>query len=79
MNTNKFVMNYNLARNQVRLQIGYVEAAFANVNKPITGAQAWWDVVLGTQKQCTSGQLMTLADLPIPPDQMITCAGWKLT
>ena len=52
MNTNQFVTNYNLARNQVRTQIGYIETEFANENTPITGAQAWWDVVLGTRNQC---------------------------
>ena len=48
MNTNEFVTNYNLARNQVRTQIGYIETVFANEGHPIDGAQEWWDIVLGT-------------------------------
>ena len=79
MTTNEFVTNYNLARNQVRTQIGYIETEFANAGRPITGAQAWWDVVLGTQKQCISGQIVTLADLPVLNSQMISCFRWKLT
>ncbi|KAI9747244.1 MAG: hypothetical protein M4579_007499 [Chaenotheca gracillima] len=46
MNTREFITNYNLARDQVRTQLGFIETEFANAGFPIPGAQEWWDVVL---------------------------------
>ena len=46
MNNQDFINRFNLARNQVRTQLGIIENAFAGQGWDITGIQAWWDVAL---------------------------------
>ncbi|KAK3679996.1 hypothetical protein LTR78_000373 [Recurvomyces mirabilis] len=46
MNDQNFINHFNIARNQIRAQLGYIETAFANQGWPVTGLQEWWDVVL---------------------------------
>jgi hypothetical protein len=46
MNNQDFINRFNLARNQIRTQLGIIERAFAAEGWDITGIQAWWDIVL---------------------------------
>ena len=48
MNTRQFITRYNLARNQVRTQLGYIQTEFAANNWPIPTATEWWDLILGS-------------------------------
>lgn len=48
MNTQEFITRYNLARNQVRTQLGYIQTEFARNGWPIPRITEWWDLVLGS-------------------------------
>lgn len=50
MNTQEFIYRYNLARDQVRTQLGYIQTEFAANGWPIPTATQWWDLVLGSSK-----------------------------
>lgn len=47
MNDAEFIRRFNIARRQIRTQLGLIETAYANETPfPMTGLQAWWDVAL---------------------------------
>lgn len=46
MNHPEFIHRFNLARDQVRTQLGYIEEDFRNAGHPVDHIQEWWDVVL---------------------------------